>query len=155
MISVAAAVENAQGAEIAHLRDLDLEALRLRWHIAFGRSAPARLPKTLLLRLLVYRLQAQASGDLSRDTRKLLDGLAGGGSPTEKDKPVPIPGQGKLALGTILIREHDGHRHHVMVTETGFTWDGRNYPSLSKVAFAITGTKWNGPRFFGLRDAQP
>ena len=65
---------------------------------------------------------------------------------------VPVPGHGRLMAGTVLIREHEGRQHHVMVTDGNFVWNGKTFPSLSKVAHAITGTKWNGPRFFGLRD---
>ena len=58
----------------------------------------------------------------------------------------------ELKPGTILTREWNGHPHRVMVVDAGFAWMGKTYDNLSKVAFAITGTKWNGPRFFGLRD---
>ena len=57
----------------------------------------------------------------------------------------------ELSPGTVLVREWDRQSHRVMVMADGFTWNGQTYESLSKVAFAITGTKWNGPRFFGLR----
>ena len=61
----------------------------------------------------------------------------------------------ELKPGTILTREWNGQIHRVMVVDDGFAWNGKTYDSLSKVAFAITGTKWNGPRFFGLRDETP
>ena len=61
----------------------------------------------------------------------------------------------RLLPGTVLTREWNGQMHRVMVVKDGFAWDGRSYDSLSTVAFAITGTKWNGPRFFGLRDQKP
>ena len=60
----------------------------------------------------------------------------------------------ELTPGTVLVREWDRSSQRVMVIADGFAWNGRTYDSLSKVAFAITGTKWNGPRFFGLRDAR-
>ena len=59
-----------------------------------------------------------------------------------------------LTPGTLLVREWDHKSHRVMVLADGFAWNGQSYDSLSKVAFAITGTRWNGPRFFGLRDKQ-
>src|SRR5689334_6038039 len=136
-------------AEIDQLQELDLDALKLRWRAQFGRTAPV-LSKQLLLRLLAYRLQAQAFGDLSVATRRLLDDLARKNGRGEG--PVPVPEQGKLMPGTVLIREHEGKQHHVMVTDGNFVWNGKTFPSLSKVAHAITGTKWSGPRFFGLRD---
>ena len=60
----------------------------------------------------------------------------------------------ELSPGTVLVREWDRQSQRVMVMADGFAWNGQTYDSLSKVAFAITGTKWNGPRFFGLRDKQ-
>ena len=57
--------------------------------------------------------------------------------------------------GTVLTREWNGRNHRVMLVAEGFAWGGRTYHSLSSIAFAITGTKWNGPRFFGLRDKIP
>ena len=131
-----------------------MDELRLRWHATFGRAAPSHLPKPLLLRLLSYRLQAEAFGDLSPATLQLLErlGKAKGGN----DPPVPLPSevgrQGLLKPGTVLMREHEGLSHHVLAVEDGFIWNGQKFPSLSQVAKAITGTQWNGPRFFGLRD---
>jgi hypothetical protein len=61
----------------------------------------------------------------------------------------------ELTPGTVLVREWDRQSQRVMVMADGFAWNGQTYDSLSKVAFAITGTKWNGPRFFGLRAALP
>jgi hypothetical protein len=143
--------DDAIESEIARIRESDLESLKLRWRSEFGRAAP-RLSKALLLRLLAYCLQAQAFGDLSPSTRRLLDSLAGEASNDGEPAAVPLPGEGQLMPGTVLIREHDGRQQHVMVVAGGFVWNGTTYPSLSKVAFAITGTKWNGPRFFGLRE---
>ena len=74
----------------------------------------------------------------------MLDGLTRG----EVAKPATEP---RLRPGTVLMREHCGVRHTVTVTPDGFIWHDRNYPSLSAVARAITGTSWNGRRFFGLR----
>src|SRR5690242_10810673 len=136
-------------AEIARLRSLDPDGLRQGWRAVFGRSAVAHLPKHILLRILAYRLQAEAFGDLSRTTVQLLDGIARG---SDDEAVVPAISAGGLRSGTVLLREHEGEHHHVMVVPDGFAWNGKTYPSLSKVAFAITGTKWNGPRFFGLRE---
>jgi hypothetical protein len=60
----------------------------------------------------------------------------------------------ELTPGTMLVREWDRQSHRVMVLAGGFVWNGQTYDSLTKIAFAITGTRWNGPRFFGLRDKQ-
>jgi len=65
---------------------------------------------------------------------------------------IPLPELRGTKSGTLLVREWEGVLHRVMVLEQGFAWNGQTYDSLSKVARAITGTNWNGPRFFGLRD---
>jgi Protein of unknown function (DUF2924) len=145
--SQTAAVES----EIAHLRGLDLQGLRARWRSLTGRAAPAHLSKALLLRVLAYRVQAAAFGDLDKPTTRLLDRIAHealDGKPVD----IPVPDRAGLRPGTVLVREWEGTSHRVMVTSEGFAWNGATYASLSKVARAITGTRWNGPRFFGLRD---
>jgi hypothetical protein len=140
-------------AEIELLKALDLDGLRLRWRAILGRTAPTHLSKHLLLRILAYRLQAQAHGDVSRATVQFLDGLARhGGGDGRSGVAVELPTHGALKPGTVLVREHDGKRHQVTVAEGGFIWNGTTYPSLTKIAQTITGTNWNGPRFFGLRD---
>ena len=137
--------------EIAHLRDLDVGALRARWHTVFGRPPSPHLPRHLLFRVLAYRLQADLFGDLDIESRRLLDGA---GSPEDAGKRAVDPNRltTDLRPGTVLAREWNGRMQRVAVLADGFAWNGKTYPSLSKVAQAITGTRWNGPRFFGLRD---
>jgi hypothetical protein len=137
--------------EIADLRGLDLDGLRARWRSLTGRTAPAHLPKTLLLRVLAYRVQAAALGDLDKSTARLLDRIANEAR-SGKRVEVPVPDRAGLRPGTVLVREWEGTPQRVMVLADGFAWNGGTYASLSKVARAITGTRWNGPRFFGLRD---
>lgn len=136
--------------EIARLRDLDLPTLRARWRTLFRRKAPEHLPRHLLFRILAYRLQAERLGDLEKETVRLLDRIASGnggdGSSSVPGKPFRL-----LKPGSALVREWDGARHRVEVLDKGFAWNGKTYGSLSAVAFAITGTRWSGPRFFGLR----
>ena len=78
----------------------------------------------------------------------------GAGSPEDAGKRAVDPNRltADLRPGTMLAREWNGQMQRVAVLADGFAWNGKTYPSLSKVAFAITGTRWNGPRFFGLRD---
>jgi hypothetical protein len=140
--------------EIARLRDLDVGELRSRWHNVFGRRPHPHLPRHLLFRVLAYRLQADVWGDLDGESQRLLD------------RSVSPEDGGKRALalarrtadprpGTVLVREWNGQMQRVAVLAAGFAWNGITYPSLSRVAFAITGTRWNGPKFFGLRDKPP
>ena len=137
--------------EIARLRGLDVGELRARWHTVFRRRAPPHLPRHLLFRILAYRLQADRLGELDTDSRRLLDRIGSG--PVERiDRLVADLNRSRTELrpGTLLTREWDGHLQRVIVLADGFAWNGKTYPSLSKVAFAMTGTRWSGPRFFGL-----
>jgi hypothetical protein len=139
--------------EIARVRDLDLSGLRARWQSVFRRRAPDHLPRHLLFRMIAYRLQAERLGNLDRDTQRFLDKIAegtwnGGGGLSASGQRRSRQG---LRPGTILVREWDGKSQRVMVLEAGLAWNGTTYRSLTEVAFAITGTRWSGPRFFGLR----
>ena len=141
--------------EIARLRDLGLGALRIRWQGVTGRAMPTHVPKHLLFAMLAYRLQADALGDLDAASVQLLQRAASAPSTSEV---MPLTARldqrnRELLQGAILTREWNGHVHRVTEVEDGFAWEGRSYDSLSRIAFAITGTKWNGPRFFGLRAA--
>jgi hypothetical protein len=142
--------------EIAQLRDLDVKGLRAQWQSIFQRSPPPHLPRHLLFAVLAFRIQADRLGDLDHETRKILDrthanesGLAMADRLKNLDRK-----RTELTPGTMLIREWDRQSHRVMVLAEGFAWNGQSYDSLTKIAFAITGTRWNGPRFFGLRDKQ-
>ena len=141
--------------EIAHLRDLDLKRLRARWQNEFGRLAPQHLTRHLLFRIIAYKVQADRLGDLDAETLKVLQQAAGlKGRPPAVSRALAELDQRRFAppSGTVLVREWDRKSHRVMVLQDGFAWNGKTFDSLSQVAFAITGSKWNGPRFFGLRD---
>ena len=142
--------------EIVHLRGLDLKGLRARWQSVFQRPPPGHLPRHLLFAIIAYRVQVDRFGDIDHETRQLLDrtGAKESGAAMsarlvsfDQKRTEPTP-------GTVLVREWDRRLQRVMVMSDGFAWNGQTYDSLSKVAFAITGTKWNGPRFFGLRDKE-
>jgi hypothetical protein len=139
--------------EIARLRGLELSALRARWQGLTGRAAPTHLAKHLLFAMLAYRLQADAFGDLDAGSMQLLKRAAMADSNAALTPLINKLDQRnqELRAGAILTREWNGQDQRVMVLADGYAWEGRTYESLSRVAFAITGTKWNGPRFFGLR----
>jgi hypothetical protein len=145
--------------ELQHLQELDMYDLQVRWRRIFGRPAPHHLPKHLLLRILAYRIQANAFGDLDRESARTLDQIArdaikakARGDEMSKVVP-PVEEVRGLKPGTQLVREHEGVLHRVTVQTKGFSWSGQSFRSLSEVARAITGTRWNGPRFFGLRQS--
>jgi hypothetical protein len=142
--------------EIAHLRGLDLKGLRSRWQGVFQRPAPAHLTRHLLFSVIAYRLQADRFGDLDYETKQLLDRAVAKEAGPAMSARLANFDQKRIELtpGTVLVREWDRQSQRVMVMADGFAWNGRTYDSLSKVAFAITGTRWNGPRFFGLRDRE-
>src|SRR5918993_2673887 len=146
--------------ELKRLQELETHDLQVRWRRTFGRSAPHHLPKHLLLRVLAYKLQADAFGDLNRETVRVLEQIAreaarakASGDKVSKVVP-PVEEVRGLKPGTLLVREHEGVLHRVTVQAKGFEWSGQSFRSLSEVARAITGTRWNGPRFFGLRQSR-
>jgi hypothetical protein len=140
--------------EIAHLRGLDLKGLRSRWQSVFQSPPPGHLPRHLLFAIIAYRIQADLLGDLDQETRQVLDWTDAKNTGVTMSSRLVSFDQKRTELtpGTVLVREWDRRSQRVMVMPDGFAWNGQTYDSLSKVAFAITGTKWNGPRFFGLRD---
>jgi hypothetical protein len=142
--------------EIAYLRDLDLQGLRARWHSVFQRPPLLHLPRHLLFAVLAFRIQADRFGDLDHETRKFLDrtGVTESGSAMTDRLKQLYQKRAELTPGTVLVREWNQQSHRVVVLADGFAWNGQTYDSLTKVALAITGTRWNGPRFFGLRDKQ-
>jgi len=142
--------------EIAHLRGLDLKGLRSRWQTVFQRPAPAHLTRYLLFAVIAYRIQIDRYGDLDHATRQVLERTDSREARPAMSARLASFDQKRTELtpGTVLVREWDRQSQRVMVMADGFALNGQNYDSLSKVAFAITGTKWNGPRFFGLRDKE-
>jgi hypothetical protein len=137
---------------LAALQSLSINELKSKWHNLFGTPAPNNTRGYLELRI-GYRLQELTLGGLSRDTRRTLDLLAdeieGGGG----RKSIIADSRNPL-VGTRLLREWDGVEHTVTVLREGFEWQGRKFKSLSGIALAITGTHWNGYRFFGLSAAR-
>lgn len=131
-------------AEIDHAWSLGLTELRTLWRTTFRSSPPPGFTKDLLARFICWHVQEQALGGLDAETAKLLDGFSRGNRPGD-DRPR------RLKPGTMLVREYQGERHTVTIVPGGYVWREATYASLSTIARAITGTTWNGPRFFGLR----
>ena len=139
------AVDLPIAAEIERVRSLPLAELRTAWRKMFSRSPPAALTRDLLVRMMAWRMQEKAFGGHDPESLKLLARLARGERAGEPRR--------SLKSGTVLVREYRGERHSVTVVAGGFVWREETYASLSTIARAITGTAWNGPRFFGLRAA--
>ncbi len=137
--------------KIAALQTLDTSELRARWKHAFKHPAPKRASRDLLLRALVYRAQEQVEGGLRKAARKRL---ARPSDPNDNGDHLPKPRASRLKPGTRLVREWRGDVHQVTVTADGFEYRGDQYKSLSQIARTITGTRWSGPLFFGLRKAE-
>ena len=149
-------IETPAEDEIAHLRGLDLKGLRARWHSVFQRPPPAHLGRHLLFSIIAYQIQADRIGNLDHVTKQLLERTkATEAGPAMSARLIGLDQKrAELTPGTVLVREWNQQSQRVMVMADGFAWNGKTYDSLTKVAFAITGTRWNGPRFFGLRDKQ-
>lgn len=133
--------------QVAELPTLPTPRLKAMWRDLHG-TEPPPYNRTFLVKRLAYRIQELAFGGLSVKAERRLDDLIeeldGKKKPKPKDMSAPV-------AGTKLIREWQGVLHEVTALAAGFEWQGRRYKSLSAVARAITGTRWNGPLFFGLR----
>jgi hypothetical protein len=129
---------------ITHLRAVQIHELRHEWACEFRKPPPADFSRDLLVRTLVWRIQEQTLGGHDKQAVKILNGCAKG--------RTDICIFRRLKSGTVLVREYGGARHTVTVTRDGFIWQEKLYDNLSVIAGSITGTKWNGPRFFGLRE---
>jgi hypothetical protein len=128
-------------AELARIAAMSINELRSLWREREGKEAPKGFSKDLLARALAYSIQEEQLGGLSPELKKLL---------ANPDTEPPR----RIKVGSVIVREYAGARHEVFVIEGGFSWQGKTYPSLSAIAKEITGTRWNGWRFFGLREAQ-
>ena len=143
-------------AAVASLSGLNADQLRLQWRNHLAGIAPAHLPGWLLARVLAYRIQAAEFGDLDRAILRRLREMKGEALESGQARPFatrgPTTREGVgLKSGALLVREWNGRIERVMVLDEGYAWNGGVYRSLSQAAKAITGTNWNGHRFFGLK----
>ncbi len=137
--------------DLAALPGLPLDDLKARWRELYGTPPPPKLSRKLMVRAIAYRLQEQALGGLGPVTRRRLARAAediGAGRP-------PSAGSSTIKPGTRLLREWQGVTHEVTILETGVQYRGETWASLSAVAREITGTRWSGPVFFGLKGRRP
>ncbi len=139
-------------AQLAALKRITVVELKTKWESLFGAPAPNNSRSYLELRL-GYRIQELTLGGLSRETRRTLDLLASEIEGQARHRSI-IADPRNPVVGTRLVREWDGVERTVTVMKDGFDWQGRKFKSLSAAARAITGTQWNGYRFFGLREAR-
>jgi hypothetical protein len=134
--------------ELNRLATMPIAQLRVRYRELFRTDPPKAFGPDLLRRSIAHGIQEKAYGGLSRSAQRLLDQMI---------KAFAAKPGGKIVLprrikpGSVLIREWKGKSHRVMVLAEGFAYDGETYSNLSEIAVLITGTRWNGPRFFGLR----
>ena len=141
--------------QIAEIQELSLEELRDRWRALYS-SEPPRYRRAVLIRRLSYRVQELAYGEVSQTTRarfrQRLEEVDGepkaNGAATRAQRRLEAA---RPLVGTRLVRTWQGRRYEVTVLAAGFEYEGRRYRSLSAIAREITGTRWNGPLFFGLR----
>jgi hypothetical protein len=137
--------------EIEELQEATSANLKERWRALYRSEPPRRISRDLLIRALAYRIQEKALGGLKPSTRRLLTKVAADASAR---RPIQVAPEPRLKPGTVLLREWHGTQHQVVVRENGIVFKGKQYKSLSQVAYRITGTKWSGPAFFGLRTSR-
>jgi Protein of unknown function (DUF2924) len=134
--------------EIEALSDLTIDELKKRWRSNYACAPPGRCSKQLLVAAIAYRMQERAFGGLKPSVVRRLDWIADGSDEPQIVKTRPVT---QASPGTVLIRDWRGQSHHVTVLERGVLYRKENYRSLSQVARVITGTRWSGPLFFGLK----
>jgi Protein of unknown function (DUF2924) len=134
-------------ADIERIQSMIVAELRALWRAKFKTEQPEAFGPDLLRRSIAQKLQEGAYGGLDRKTARLLKQLIAQSTRTNGKIVVPR----RIKPGAILVREWKGKSHRITVMEDGFAFEGKLYDSLSEIARRITGTRWNGPRFFGLR----
>jgi hypothetical protein len=133
--------------EVAGLTLLEAKTLKQRWRALYGSQPPKAISRELLTRAIAYRLQERAFGGLKPSTRRLVERIGDGRSSSQ----VRLAAGRKSGAGTVLLREWHGASHRVTLLDDGVVYRGQRYRSLSEVARAITGARWSGPLFFGLK----
>jgi hypothetical protein len=138
-------------AELDRLPKTPIVELRNRYRELFRTEPPQAFGPDLLRRSIAHKIQEKAYGGLPSPVRRLLDQMVKSASAKPNGR-LELPQ--RIKLGSELVRNWNRKTYRVTVTANGFAHAGKTFASLSEFAFAITGTKWNGPRFFGLRSAR-
>jgi hypothetical protein len=138
----------ALAAELARLSQLSIDEIRDRWRGISGKAPHLEIGRSFLIRSIAYRVQEQVYGGLKPSTRRLLAEIAEQSATGSSPKTPQIK---NAQSGTILVREWQGSAYRVTMLDDGVSFNGKHYRSLSEVAREITGSRWSGPRFFGLR----
>jgi hypothetical protein len=137
--------------QLDRLRELTPEELREEWQTLFGAEPPPKLRSSLLVQAIAYRLQEKALGGLKPATLRLLERIA---DDAAARRQVSItPEKIRASDGTVLVREWHGTKHQVTVLKDGFLYRAKRFHSLSQIARVITGSRWSGPLFFGLKSS--
>lgn len=131
--------------EISTLAGLPRTELVARWQSCYRTAPPKGISRALLVRAIAYEMQVKAIRGLKPAAKRRLQ------APGDTPRTVEPASRPALQPGARLIREWNGSTHRVEVVDSGFVWNGKQYRSLSAIARAITGARWSGPRFFGLR----
>ena len=139
--------QGALASDLAGLPGLTTKELLTRWKALYRNTPPARISRQLLLRAIAHRMQEIALGGVKPTVRRILDKAAVDVA-AGREIAAPAPA---FKPGTRLLREWRGHTHEVILLEDGVLYDGTHFRSLSEVARTITGARWSGPRFFGLK----
>ena len=136
--------------ELTGLQRLSGENLNQQFKLMYRAEPPSRMRRPLLIQALAYRMQEKALGGLKPATRRLLASIA---DDATARRTMHVPRERKIKPGTTLLREWHGVQHRLTVLENGVQFGGERYRSLSEVARKITGSRWSGPLFFGLKSA--
>ena len=137
--------------KIAELPRLNRAQLRAKWRSALKKDPPPHLRKQILVPLLAYKLQEQAYVGLRPEIKRRLRELANSFESGPSRLSAQYAAHNRIKPGTRLIRQWQGETHHVTVCDEGFEYNGERYSSLSEIARLITGTRWSGPLFFGIK----
>jgi Protein of unknown function (DUF2924) len=138
--------------QLDRLRELNPEEIRERWQTLFGADPSTKLRSSLMVQAIAYRLQEKALGGLKPATLRLLERIA---DETAARRQVSAPPEKiRVSTGTVLIREWRGTKHQVTVLKDGFLYRAKRFHSLSQIARTITGSRWSGPLFFGLKPSR-